>query len=414
MKYGQPVISRETGRLLVTIAVSIAALWVLARIRFQERAAPQTGVAPVLAQLRPAASYDDLARAVADVRPLVAAAVLPAGDGSAFRIGAERAVALAPDGIPIVAADRATGLSVIAVATEEPAGVMPWMPRILDYPRFLLVAERAADTVAVRPVFVSTLTPVHSPYWDSDVWQLPTAEDFPVGRFVFTTEGALAGLIVAERGRRAIVPAPRLLDAASRLAASPPRPPGTLGVEVQPVSSALAAVLGVDSGVVVSAVDAAGPAADDLAPTDVIVAIDGRAIDSIDRWRARVLRVAAGDTVSLSVRSEGESRTVQIAAVPAAAVVAPEPAGNTLGLQLAPAGNSGSRVIRVEPGSRAAETSLQPGDLITAVGRKSAPTPSQIAQAFAAVSPGGSLIIAFTRGEEHRLAAIRKMTSEGR
>ena len=42
---GQPVISRETRRLLITVAVSVAAMWVLARIRFQERAS-----GPVVAQ----------------------------------------------------------------------------------------------------------------------------------------------------------------------------------------------------------------------------------------------------------------------------------------------------------------------------------------------------------------------------
>ena len=34
---GQPVISRETRRLLITIVMAVTALWVLARIRFQER-----------------------------------------------------------------------------------------------------------------------------------------------------------------------------------------------------------------------------------------------------------------------------------------------------------------------------------------------------------------------------------------
>jgi S1-C subfamily serine protease len=186
-----------------------------------------------------------------------------------------------------------------------------------------------------------------------------------------------------------------------------------LGVGVQPVSAALAPVLGVDSGVVVTAVDPGGPAADDLAPTDVIVTIDGRAIESIDSWHARVLRLAAGDTVSLGVRSGGENRNVQITAVPAAPTAA-EPATHTLGLQLAPVANSGSRVLRVEPGSRGAATSLQPGDVITAVGRQSAPTPSDIARAFAAVSPGGALIIAFTRGQDHHLAAIHKITADSR
>ena len=318
MKYGQTMISSETRRLLVTIAVSIGLLWVLARIRFQETA-PPTAVAPVLAQLRPSASYDDLARAVADLRPIVSAAVVPAGTGSAFRISSDRAVTLHPDGaMPVIATDRATQLAVIGVHLAEPAGVIPWMPRVLDYPRFFLVAERAGDSMSIRPIFVGTLTPVISPYWDSEVWHVPAGVDLPPGRFVFTTEGALAGVSIVDRGQCAIVPAAQLLKTAQQLADAPPGTEGTLGVEVQPLSPALGSAAGTDTGVMVSMVDASGPAADVLAPTDVIDTIDGRAIRSIDDWRARTLRLAAGDSVSLQVRSAGQSREVRITATASA------------------------------------------------------------------------------------------------
>jgi PDZ domain len=406
MKYGQPMISRDTRRLLVTIAVSIALLWVLARIRFQETAT-QTPVAPVLAQLRPAANYDDLARLVADVRPIVAAAVVPAGTGTAFRVSSDRAVTLHPhEGMTVIAKDRATQLAVVAVAEAEPAGVIPWMPRVLDYPRFFLVGERTVDRVSVRPIFVGTLTAAISPYWETEVWLVPTGVDLPAGRFVFTTEGALAGLSIVERGHSAIVPAAQLLQAAQRIAEAPPGPVGTLGVDVQPLSPALAAAAGTDSGVIVTMVDPAGAAADVLAPTDVVEAVNGHTIESIDDWRARILRIEAGDTVSLRVRAAGERREVQVKAT-SAAPPAPRSDTHGLGLQLAPA-NSGSRVIGVQPGSSGAHASLQAGDLITAVGRQLTPTPSEVARAFAALPPGETLIVAFSRGTTHQLATLRK------
>ncbi len=56
MKYGQTMISSETRRLLVTIAVSIGLLWVLARIRFQEDSASNSGGACA----RPASSLGEL------------------------------------------------------------------------------------------------------------------------------------------------------------------------------------------------------------------------------------------------------------------------------------------------------------------------------------------------------------------
>ena len=72
---GQPVISRETRRLLITVVAAVATLWVLARIRFQERPVTSTPVPNVLAQLRPSSSYADLARLIADIRPTIVASV---------------------------------------------------------------------------------------------------------------------------------------------------------------------------------------------------------------------------------------------------------------------------------------------------------------------------------------------------
>ena len=113
--YGQPLISRETRRLLVTILVSVTALWVLARIRFQERAAASTPVPNVLAQLRPISSYADLARAIADIRPVIVAAVsASAGGGAALRIREDAAITLAPGPADtLLASDRATGLAIV-------------------------------------------------------------------------------------------------------------------------------------------------------------------------------------------------------------------------------------------------------------------------------------------------------------
>ena len=179
-------------------------------------------------------------------------------------------------------------------------------------------------------------------------------------------------------------------------------------MDVQPLSPALASAAGTDSGVIVSMVDPAGAAANVLAPTDVVEAVNGHTIESIDDWRARVLRVDAGDTVSLRVRAAGERREVQVTAT-SAAPPAPQPDTHGLGLQLAPA-NSGSRVIGVQPGSSRAHASLQPGDLITAVGRQMTPTPSEVARAFAALPPGETLIVAFSRGTTHQLAPLRKTT----
>src|SRR5688572_16467500 len=130
------MISRETRRLLITIVVAVTALWVLARIRFQERPAASTPVPNVLAQLRPSSSYADLARSIADIRPAVVAAVSrAAGGGAALRIREDAAITLQPGNVDtILALDRATGLAIVRQPRGDMPGLMPWVPRLLDYP----------------------------------------------------------------------------------------------------------------------------------------------------------------------------------------------------------------------------------------------------------------------------------------
>ena len=193
--YGQPVISRETRRLLVTILVSVTALWVLARIRFHERPPASTPVPNVLAQLRPVSNYEDLARVIADIRPVISAAISLSESGSAaLRIREDTAVTLTM-GVEddVVAADRATGLAIVRRARGDVPGLLPWVPRLLDYPRYLVVADVVAQHVALRPVFIGGLFTASSPLWAGNIWVLPSTASIAPGTFVFSTDGALAG-----------------------------------------------------------------------------------------------------------------------------------------------------------------------------------------------------------------------------
>ena len=207
MKYGQSVISRETRLLLITIVVSIAALWVLARIRFQEQPVTSDPVPAVLAQLRPAAGYADLARAIAEIRPGIVAAVLADHGVAALRIREDAGVALIPQADTSLASDRATGLTIVQIPAAPLPSLMPWAPRLVDYPRYLVAAELAGEHVSLRPVFVGALVPTESALWSGETWVLPPAVSIVPGTFVFTTDGAFAGLAVEYNGRIAIVPA---------------------------------------------------------------------------------------------------------------------------------------------------------------------------------------------------------------
>src|SRR5262245_9963789 len=87
----RPRVARETRRLLMTAALAVLTLWVLARIRFPDRPVTPNPVPPLLSQLTGVPRFSDLATAIDDVRGRLTPslmAVVPvasAGTGSASR-----------------------------------------------------------------------------------------------------------------------------------------------------------------------------------------------------------------------------------------------------------------------------------------------------------------------------------------
>src|SRR4030095_2949584 len=111
--------------------IAIVALWVLARIRFPDRPAPQNPVQPLLTQLTPRPTFADLASQISTLRPRIEPLLVAApGGATGLRIRDGLAVVwLAPaqDTLSheeaLVRRDRACGLSVIRV--DEPASTLP-------------------------------------------------------------------------------------------------------------------------------------------------------------------------------------------------------------------------------------------------------------------------------------------------
>jgi S1-C subfamily serine protease len=65
-------------------------------------------------------------------------------------------------------------------------------------------------------------------------------------------------------------------------------------------------------------------------------------------------------------------------------------------------------VTRVVRGSAAEAAGIVAGDVITAIGNITAPTPVQIASAFDAMDRGDSLIVAVRREGAHRVMALQR------
>ena len=429
MERNRPSVSRDTRLLFAVILISVAMLWVLARIRFPDRPPTPNPVSPVFAQLAPPSAFDDIAASVAQLEPRLRESVIAldvrrqsgrlshsaSGVVPALRFRDDLVVALMR---PATEASEVTPLSGIEVARDPvshlavirvPEGLTPvlsmWSPRRFDYPRFLLAADTTRDGTSLRPVFVGSLNPVTSPTWSGPIWALPGSSQIAAGTFVFTIDGEVAGLVVERDGRHAIVPAETVVAVADRLAREGPGLPGRLGIQAQALTPDLAAATGATLGVVVTWVDPMGPAAKHIQVTDVIEGVTDEAVTTLEHWEALQSGLVEAEAVVLKVRRGGEVREVPITA----AAMPPPLRSASLGLTLRPIPRVGVEVVRVEPGSAAFGARLEAGDVITRFGDIDAPSPAQVSRVFAATPADRPVLAGVTRGDAHLVVALERL-----
>ncbi len=154
---------------------------------------------------------------------------------------------------------------------------------------------------------------------------------------------------------------------------------GRLGVQIQQVDQALAGSFGLDvpRGALVASVEEGGPAAAaGLEAGDVILALNGRVIESADQLPAVVAATAPGSKVSLEIWRDSAKRKidVKLGAVDNADRVAGSPDDATddkLGLAVRPLSPEESRQAKVPRGllvedavGAAAEAGIRRGDIV--------------------------------------------------
>lgn len=422
----RPRLSRETRRLLLTALVALLALWALARLRFPDRAPAPNPVPPILDQLTGPPTFADLAAHVAELQEQLSDSLVPivlvrdrADDPRvpvdrvpALRIRDDLAVTIiapaasrsgaAPLGV--VADDRGSGLTLVQTdMSTRPALPIFWSPRDLDRPRFLIASSLSPARISLHPAFIGSLAPIEIPQWAGVVWTLPTDAAVTPGALLFTEDGELVGAVASYDAGLAVVPARLLLASAERLLEAPQKEPVDPGIDVDTLTSRLAVAAGAETGVVITWIDPAGPAAGTLGAGDVIQSIDGVAITSAEQWRVRIARAGAGDTLTLGVTRRGAQHDLQLQ-LPARAGQDP----TSLGLTMRPVAQVGAEVMRVARGSAADQAGIAAGDLITAIGGRAAPTPGQVRSAFASIDRGDLLIVAIRRGRAHQVMAIER------
>jgi PDZ domain len=417
----RPRVSRETRLLITAALLAVAALWLLARIRFRDRPSAPSPIPAVLSQLGGGLKLDDLATEIADLhtrleasliavdRPAAGSPLAPPERVAALRYRDDLALTLlegkaSTEGTEVVARDPASGVALVRSRGQAPGPPLAtWTPRRLERPRYLVATDISSVGVSLRPAFIASLEAVSSPLWPEGLWRVPGGSDIVSGSFLFTADAELVGLVIPYGSSRAIVPGPALLAEAQRLTAQPTAAAGILAIDVQPLTAPVAAVTGAAGGVVVTWVAPGGPAAGQLMVGDVVEGLDSRALTGPEEWNIRMARLSAGQTVALRVRSRGQVREIVLVA----ATPSPSPVGRSLGLVLRARPKLGAEVIRVQPGSAAEQAGLTAADVITLIGDVDAPTPAQVARSFGALKGDQQVLIGVTRADAHLVTVLQ-------
>jgi S1-C subfamily serine protease len=139
-----------------------------------------------------------------------------------------------------------------------------------------------------------------------------------------------------------------------------------------------------------------------IAVGDVIESINTRAISHPRDWEVASSRLPAG-SATIAVRRHGKSMNVEVT-LP----VADSSATTALGLGMRNVPGVGATVLRVDPRSAANAARLQEGDIITLAGDITAPTATQIGDAFRSAQAGEAIMLAITRGRAHLVVGLVK------
>jgi serine protease Do len=209
---------------------------------------------------------------------------------------------------------------------------------------------------------------------------------------------------------------------------------GWLGVQFQPLTPAIAGVLGLKKarGALVAEPLSDGPAKKaGIVAGDVIDSVNGEAVKDNRDLSRKMIGLAPGISVNLGVFHDGEEKTVAVtlgeppptkealASRARAAHFATAPPTSDLGLKLAPAidtagpenhgvGNRGLIVIGIDPSGRAADLGIEAGDIILEVGGKAVQTPDDVRNALNQARDAGrrAALMRLKSGDAMRFVAV--------
>jgi serine protease Do len=231
------------------------------------------------------------------------------------------------------------------------------------------------------------------------------------------------------------IPASTIHDVISQLEAHGHVDRGWLGVEIQSITPEMAASLGMKEpkGAIIASVVPGGPAAKaGLLQGDVVLAVDGKAVEDSRDLSRRVAGIVAGSSASLTINRNGKVQTISAKIAPRkedkiasasgdeAIPGAVGATGQAMGLGLAAVtpetrrtfnlddGAQGVLITKVDPDSDAADKGLQPGDILMSVGNKSVRTPQDVLKGIAEAQGQGrkSVLLLVATANGSRFIAV--------
>lgn len=196
---------------------------------------------------------------------------------------------------------------------------------------------------------------------------------------------------------------------------------GWIGVEMQPVTPAIAEALGLKNpqGALIAQVDAEGPAAKHgIGSGDVIISIDGRDVKDTREVARTIAGIMPDTLVKFGVFQNGQEKSVMVRlgelprVTPARAVDSIENA--SLGLTLAPARSvspgweKGVVVMDINPDGAAADSGLLIGDVILHIEGQATNSPADVGRIVseARAQSKRAIMLRFRRGEMAGFVAI--------
>jgi serine protease Do len=229
----------------------------------------------------------------------------------------------------------------------------------------------------------------------------------PRGAAIFSLDGSFVGLVRDGRDPATVLTAEFLRAAADGAQPSPTLTRGSLGIQVETLTPALARATGAARGVIVTHLAIGGPAAKVLQSGDVIQSLDGTPISTIAEFRQQEAGRAPGASIALTGLRRGSAleATVVVADAAAAPAAAPTAGPGFVGRSVP---GAGIEVVTVSEGSAATLAGLEPGDLIVALDGQTDPDVAGLTRRYRAADAGASLLLTVRRGQRHHVFALEK------